>query len=140
MPPKVVPIRLTAMQRGLGEAARSWGFPPLAIAVVSPMSDCIKKGASAGDSHSPYPSPHPHRGRFFTFGSNPPPIPDRSGADHRERKRKTTKKRCSAVLRVSPTRAWDQDNDKLSIFSYPLHPTPHPLHPTPHVFVKNLPL
>ncbi|NEO67005.1 MAG: hypothetical protein F6J98_44295 [Moorea sp. SIO4G2] len=32
------------------------------------------------------------------------------------------------------------DNDKLSIFSYPLHPTPHPLHPTPHVFVKNLPL
>ncbi|WP_293087634.1 hypothetical protein [Moorena sp. SIO3H5] len=30
------------MQRGLGKAARSWGFPPLAIAVVSPMSDCIK--------------------------------------------------------------------------------------------------
>ncbi|NEO60450.1 MAG: hypothetical protein F6J98_08420 [Moorea sp. SIO4G2] len=26
-------------QCGLGEAARSWGFPPLAIAVVSPMSN-----------------------------------------------------------------------------------------------------
>ncbi|NES46220.1 hypothetical protein, partial [Moorena sp. SIO2C4] len=31
-----------AMQRGLGEAARSWGFPPLAIAVVSPTRYCIK--------------------------------------------------------------------------------------------------
>ncbi|EGJ33488.1 hypothetical protein LYNGBM3L_34540 [Moorena producens 3L] len=27
---------------GLGEAARSWGFPPLAIAVVSPTRYCIK--------------------------------------------------------------------------------------------------
>ncbi|NEO82428.1 MAG: hypothetical protein F6J99_42280 [Moorea sp. SIO4G3] len=33
-----------------------------------------------------------------------------------------------------------QDNDKLSIFSYPPHPTPHNPHPTPEVFVKNLPL
>ncbi len=32
------------MQRGLGEPVRSWGSPPLAIAVVSPMSDCIKTG------------------------------------------------------------------------------------------------
>ncbi|WP_143727924.1 hypothetical protein [Moorena bouillonii] len=32
------------------------------------------------------------------------------------------------------------DNDKLSIFSYPPHPTPHTLHPTPDVFVKNIPL
>ncbi|WP_158069501.1 hypothetical protein [Moorena bouillonii] len=30
------------MQRGLGEAARSWGSPPLAIAVVSPTRYCIK--------------------------------------------------------------------------------------------------
>ncbi|NEO49873.1 MAG: hypothetical protein F6K55_39590 [Moorea sp. SIO4A3] len=30
------------MQRGLGEAARSWGSPPLAIAVVSSTRYCIK--------------------------------------------------------------------------------------------------
>ncbi|AOX01121.1 hypothetical protein BJP34_18225 [Moorena producens PAL-8-15-08-1] len=32
------------------------------------------------------------------------------------------------------------NNDKLSTFSYPPHPTPHTLHPTPDVFVKNIPL
>ncbi|NEO00424.1 MAG: hypothetical protein F6K50_34755 [Moorea sp. SIO3I7] len=59
----------TAMQRGLGKAARSWGFPPLAIAVVSPMSDCIKTGtgnsgqeltqSDASLSYAPHPTPHP---------------------------------------------------------------------------------
>ncbi|AOW98814.1 hypothetical protein BJP34_04520 [Moorena producens PAL-8-15-08-1] len=32
---------------------------------------------------------------------------------------------------VSPTRAWDQDNDNNGIFSYPPHPKPHTPHPTP---------
>ncbi|NEO48510.1 MAG: hypothetical protein F6K55_32130 [Moorea sp. SIO4A3] len=35
---------------------------------------------------------------FLHLGPAPPPTPDRSGADHKERKRKTTKKGCSAVL------------------------------------------
>ncbi|NEO44922.1 MAG: hypothetical protein F6K55_12610 [Moorea sp. SIO4A3] len=39
------------MQRGLGEAVRSWGFPPLAIA-VPPMSNC------RGFPHSRFASRH----------------------------------------------------------------------------------
>ena len=65
----------------------------------------------------------------------------------RPRGRGKEKQRTSDAAReqgVSPTRALHQDNDdfndKLSIFSYPPHPTPHPLHPTPDVFVKNIPL
>ncbi len=46
---------------------------------------------------------------FLHLGPASPPTPDWSGADHRERKRKTTKKRCSFY------------------FPHPPHPTPHTL-------------
>ncbi|OLT62866.1 hypothetical protein [Moorena bouillonii] len=48
---------------------------------------------------------------FLHLGPAPPPTPDRSGADQKERKRKTTKKRCSAAKGGFPHERLNQDND-----------------------------